>query len=329
LKIGNIELKVPIFQSAISGYSDRAMREMARRFGTELTFSGLMLDKSVTHRRMWLQPHYAIKDHEHPIGGQLLGGDPQKMVRAALTLQEKGYDLIDLNFACPAPKVIARERGGFLLNHPERVIEIFQRVRQAVKLPLMLKLRSSFFEGDQEKEHLWRICQAAAEGIDAVTLHGRSVKQRYRGTADWDIITAVKRQFSQLTIIGSGDLFTAETIIERLKNSGVDGAVIARGAIGNPWIFKQTRCLWEGDGAWLEPDIDEQKDILLQHFELVRELYPPKKAIPFFRKFLTGYCRRHPRRKTIQRLMLAAKTVEQLQQVIDKNWYNNSSSNET
>jgi len=323
LKIGNIELKMPIFQSAISGYTDRAMREMARRFGAELTFSGLMLDKSVTHRRMWLQPHYAIKDHEHPIGGQLLGGDPQKMVQAALTLQEKGYDLIDLNFACPAPKVIARKRGGYMLNQPERVIEIFQRVRQAIILPLMLKLRSSFFEGDQENEHLWRICEAAAvEGIDAVTIHGRSVKQRYRGTADWDIVTAVKQRLGQITLIGSGDLFTAQTVIDRLKNSGIDGAVIARGAIGNPWIFKQTRCLWEGNTAWREPDIDEQKDVLLQHFELVLELYPPKKAIPYFRKFLTGYCRRHPRRKTIQRLMLAAQTVEQLRQVIDENWDN-------
>ncbi|MCP4707881.1 MAG: tRNA-dihydrouridine synthase family protein, partial [Planctomycetes bacterium] len=285
LKIGNIEFKLPIFQSAISGYSDRAMREMARRFGAELTFSGLMLDKSVAHWRMWRQSHYVIKDNEHPIGGQLLGSEPRKMVQAALILQEKGYDLIDLNFACPAPKVVARERGGYLLNQPDRVIEIFQRVRQAINLPLTLKLRSSFFQGDQDKESLWQICEAAdAEGIDGVTIHGRSVKQRYRGTGDWDIIAAVKQRLKNMTVIGSGDLYTAETIIERLNHSGVNGAVIARGAIGNPWIFKHVRCLWEGNGAWQEPDIDEQKDVLLQHFEMILELYPPKKAIPFFRK---------------------------------------------
>ena len=124
LKLGNIILDKPFFQAALSGYSDRAMRTLARQFGCPLTFSGVMLDKSACHKPLFKKPNYIIKDFEHPIGGQILGTDPQMMAKAAKTLCDVGYDLIDLNFACPAPKVLRRGRGGALMDDPQKIIEI-------------------------------------------------------------------------------------------------------------------------------------------------------------------------------------------------------------
>jgi tRNA-dihydrouridine synthase B len=321
LEIGNIKLGAPVFQAAISGYSDRAMRELARRYGAELTFSGLMLDKSVSHRKMWRRGEFVMNEDEHPIGGQLLGSDPGQMSQAAAILQDKGYDLIDLNFACPAPKVLARGRGGYLLNHPERAIEIFRRVREAIRLPLMLKLRSGYVQEDTEREHFWRICEAAAgEGIDAVIVHGRSVEQRYRGEANWQVVSEVKQRYPEMTVIGSGDLFTGQDVMHRLGSSGLDGVVIARGAIGNPWIFEEVGYLWRGEGQWQEPSLAEQGKVILGHLEKVLELYPARKAIPYFRKFCVRYCRRHPQRKATVIKLMAAKTVEELRSAIGESW---------
>jgi tRNA-dihydrouridine synthase B len=159
MKLGTITLDVPFFQAALSGYSDQAMRLLAMEHGAPLVFSGLMLDKSVLYPGVLREPLYAVSDREHPIGGQLLGNDPDTMAKAAGKLSEFGYDLIDLNFACPAPKVTQKLRGGFLLTDPKRAIEIIRRVRPAVKCPVLVKLRIGYDQSEESLENFWRICE--------------------------------------------------------------------------------------------------------------------------------------------------------------------------
>ena len=317
LKIGNITLEVPFFQAPLSGYSDYAMRTIAREFGAPLVFAGVMLAKSVVHPKVFNKPAFQPGDDEHPIGAQLLGENAEIMAKAAKVVQKAGFDLIDLNFACPAPKVVRRKRGGFLLNQPDKAIEIYKAVKESVDCPVTIKLRTSF--DSKSYDNFWKLCSGVvAEKVDALTVHPRSVCQRFAGLANWQFLSEVKKQFPSTIIFGSGDLFSADTINNNIKNTGVDGALIARGAIGNPWIFSQLR---KGD-VFLPPTLEQQGRVILKHFSLVCKLYEHEKAVRYFRKFASAYCKLHPMRKNAQKATLAAKTVEEFQAAIQQ-WYGN------
>jgi tRNA-dihydrouridine synthase B len=324
LKIGNVKLDTPVLQASLSGYSDRAMRTMARRFGCQLTFSGVMLDKSVCYKPFLEKVCNKIRDEEHPIGGQLLGTEAKTMAQAAGNLYDAGYDIVDLNFACPAPKVLRRGRGGAMLGNPGKIIEIFRAVRNAVKCPVMMKLRIGVDDSEGSREDFLRICSdAAAEGVDALIVHGRTTNQYFRGKADWNIVAELKKQYPQMIILGSGDLFEAENIVSKLKTSGINGAAIARGAIGKPWIFRQIKELLEGRlpaEKIYQPDIKEQGQIILEHFSLLKEIYEAKKNVWYFRKFLSHYGRSHNEPGKVRRELVMAKDEEALLAAIKK-WY--------
>jgi tRNA-dihydrouridine synthase B len=316
-KIGNISLVIPVFQASLSGYTDLGMRVLAREFGAPLTYSGLMLDKSVIHPKVWKQGSFAIREDEKPIGGQLLGNEPELMIRAAQVMVDRGFDLLDLNFACPAPKVLARKRGGYFLKDPRKAVEIISQVRAKVDIPLTIKLRTSYYQDDVEKEAFWAICDGAvAEGIDGLFVHGRAVEQRYRDHADWEVIRQVKQRFPETIVFGSGDLFTVEEVVSRLKESDVDGVIVARGAIGNPWIFREIQEVLQGKSNTKPPGLAEVGAVMERHLEMLLDLYPPNKVIAYFRKFCVGYCRRHPQRKKSLLALMAAKTVEGVKRAI-------------
>ena len=321
LKLGHISLDVPFFQASLSGYSDYAMRRLALDFGAPLTFAGVILAKSAAHPGVVEKPEFKPRDDEHPVGAQILGTEPHIMARAAKELVNVGYDLIDLNFACPAPKILRRGRGGYLLKEPQKVMAIFRCVREAVDCPVLMKLRIGFDKSEQSRENFLEIVsKASAAGVDALIIHGRSVQQRFGCVADWQFLSGLKRQFPKATIIGGGDLFEAEIIAERMNSTGVDGVVIARGAVGNPWIFRHLRAVFDGGGQLEPPGIEEQGRVILRHFELVRGLYKAEKAIKYFRKFIVGYCKIHPERKRAQQGLLTANDRKELLAAVKK-WY--------
>ena len=321
IKFGRISLDAPFFQAALSGYSDRPMRTISRRYGAGLTFCPVMLDKAALHPKARRKANFAFSDDEHPIGAQLLGSDPQTMAQAAQVLEGMGFDLIDLNFACPAPKVLRRGRGGAFLTKPSEAIAVYRSVRDAVTCPVLVKLRISYDDPPRDREAFWHICESVvSDGIDGLIVHGRGVLQRFRGKADWEVLAELKRRFSGTTIIGSGDLFTAANAVDRLRSTGIDGVVIARGAIGNPWIFGEMRSLLDNNFDATPPDLAEQGEVMLDHWRMVLETYTPRKGIPYFRKFAVRYCRRHPRRKWAQAELLAADTADEVAAAI-KHWY--------
>lgn len=320
-KLGNIVLDAPFIQAPLSGYSDRAMRAVSRSCGAGLTFSPVMLDMAALHPKAVRKANFAIGDDEHPIGAQLLGNDPETMARAAMVLVGMGHDLIDINFACPAPKVLRRGRGGEFLTKPSEAVAVYRAVRDAVTCPVTLKLRIGYEDPPRDNEAFWHICEhAVADGINGLVVHGRGVLQRYRGRADWEVVTELKLRFPETMVVGSGDIFTAEIAVERLRTAGVDAVLMARGAIGNPWIFAETRALLAGERPGPGPDLAEQGAVMLDHVRMCLELYERQKVAPYFRKFAVRYCRRHPRRKAAQMALMGVTDAEELIGAI-KHWF--------
>ncbi|TKJ32821.1 MAG: tRNA-dihydrouridine synthase [Planctomycetes bacterium B3_Pla] len=319
LELGNLILNVPFMQAPLSGYSDYAMRRLALDFGAPLTFSGVMLAKSAAHPKVLRNPAFMPHDDEHPVGAQILGADAATMAKAAKALQDAGYDLIDLNFACPVPKVLRRRRGGYLLNEPETLMQIYDRVREAVTCPVTMKLRTGFDHSRRSYDNFCRIVSEASErNVDALTIHGRTVEQKFTGDVDWDLLAKTKNRFGKTTIIGSGDLFDPQTIAMRLKVSKLDGVSIARGAVGNPWIYEGLNAVLKGEPAPARPDLAEQAEVIGRHFEGICRHYEPTAAVRYFRKFLIRYSRLHPTPKKAQKALLAAKSKTQLLAAIEE-----------
>jgi nifR3 family TIM-barrel protein len=324
LKIGGLSLDVPFFQASLSGYSDYAMRTLARRFGCPFTMADMMLAKSAANPRVLRKAIFRPASDEHPIGAQILGRKPSTMAKAARDLVAVGYDVIDMNFACPAPKILRRGLGGALLKEPDTVIDILKAVRDAVTVPVMMKLRIGVDHKPQSLENFWRIVDRSVEhGVDALVIHGRTVSDRYRGKADWELPAAVKNRLPEATIIGSGDIFDPVATIDLMKRTGLDGFIVARGAIGNPWIFRDLRCVWENRPVPAPPDLKEQRCVILDHFERILLDHPEKKAVSIFRKYAVGYICRHPRRKPVLISLMKAKTRADVESAINT-WYTNN-----
>lgn len=309
LKLGSLTLDVPFFQASLSGYSDYTMRHFARRFGCPFALTDVMLAKSMAEPRVLRKACFRPGIDEHPVGAQILGRTPATMAKAARDLVAVGYDVIDLNFACPAPKVLRRGRGGALLSDPDTAIDIVRAVRDMISCPLLVKLRIGTNHQPESLESFWEIVERSIEhGVDALVVHGRTVTERYRGKADWDIVARVKAKFPATTIVGSGDIFDPQATVELMKRTGLDGFIVARGAIGNPWIFRDLRCVWENRPVPPPPDLAEQKAIMLEHFHRVLCGHPEKRAIGYFRKFMIRYARLHPKRKQVVMTLMQAES---------------------
>ncbi|MDR2756637.1 MAG: tRNA-dihydrouridine synthase family protein [Planctomycetaceae bacterium] len=325
LCLGQIEISFPIIQAALSGYSDAPMRHIARHFGAQFTLCEVMLDQfviSVSKRKSRL---YFAEFDEHPVGAQLMGSQPEQFVRAAERLIDEGFDLIDLNFACPVKKVLGRGRGGYLLSNPQAALKIVETVRRNIpnSIPLTIKLRKGFDHSQESQEKFFEILDGSIElGVCGVTIHGRTVCQRYEGTSDWDFIQNVKRRLcehghSKIAVIGSGDLFTSEICLQRLRESGVDGLALARGIIGNPWLFRDLAALLQGFPKPEPPTLHEQYDVLMKHFRLAVELYGEHRAATTMRAFGIKYSLLHPETEKVRQAFVKVKTASDWYRVLE------------
>ncbi len=244
LRLGAVAVGFPIVQAALSGYSDWAMRVIARRLGAPYTLCEVMLDQfllEASHTRK-NQGRLRVSDEEHPVGGQLMGANPDDFGPAAQRLVAAGFDVIDINFGCPVKKVLGRCRGGFHLSQPDIALEIVSRVRDAVPptIPVTVKMRRGLDDTPESRERFFTIFDGAFErGVAAITVHGRTVEQRYIGPSRWEFLREVKQHAGARTVLGSGDLFTPQACLDMIRITGVDGVTVKRrGAIGNPWIFQ-------------------------------------------------------------------------------------------
>lgn len=242
--IGPIQLSAPFCQAGLAGYSDRAMRVVARRRGCSYAVTEALLDVILLNGGQGLRKSIDINDEDHPVAGQIIGSEPEQMAKAATIIAEAGYDVVDLNFACPVKKIKNKSRGGHMLMDVGRGLEILKRARDAVPehVPTTISLRRGFDDSVDSEDRFYQLVDAAWDtGYAAVRVHGRTVGQKYQGRSRWDFLRAVKQRYPDRTILGSGDVFTAEDAVRMLLETGVDIVWIARGAIGNPWIFQHAR----------------------------------------------------------------------------------------
>jgi tRNA-dihydrouridine synthase B len=324
LQIGPLLIDYPIIQAALSGYSDWPMRVIARRLGAPYTICEVMLDQFILNvskgnkARRFLR----VTDEEHPCGVQLMGAVPEQFPPAAVKLIEAGFDALDINFACPVKKVLGRCRGGFLLSRPEIALEIVARVRDVlpVGIPLTVKMRRGMDDSQQSRDNFFAIFEGAYRlGAAAITVHGRTVRQRYEGRSSWQFLREVKQLAGTRVVIGSGDLFTAQDCLDMFAQTGVDGISVARGAIGNPWIFPQIRSLAEGR-EMPPPSLYQQREVIAEHYRLAGEIYGEKRCCALMRKFGIKYSRLHPQAEKVRQEFIAVMEPQDWQGVLLK-WY--------
>ena len=325
LRIGDITIDFPVVQAALSGYSDWPMRVIAKRHGAPYTLCEVMLDKFLVElkERKRTSHFLHISPEEHPVAGQLMGAEPEQFAAGAVKLVEAGFDVIDINFGCPVKKVLGRCRGGFHLGQPEVALEIVRRTRDVVPehIPVTVKMRRGIDDTQESRDHFYQILDGAfAIGVAAITVHGRTVQQRYIGPSRWEFLKELKAHAGERVILGSGDLFTPFDCLRMISETGVDGVTVARGAIGNPWIFSQVRGLARGESLPDPPTLHEQRDTILEHFGLAEQLYGASRVGPIMRKFGIKYSILHTDYEHVRKDFAKAKSREDWQAVLDR-WY--------
>jgi nifR3 family TIM-barrel protein len=324
MRIGPLEISAPFCQAGLAGYSDRAMRAVARGRGCPYAVTEAMLDVIMLSGGQGLKKSIDIDGGDHPVAGQIIGSEPEQMAKAASIMASFGYDVIDLNFACPVKKIKNKARGGHMLMDVPRAKAILRAARDAVPpgVPTTVSLRRSFDESAESVEQFYEVFEACfASGYAAVRVHARTVQQKYLGPSRWPFLTKLKQRYPDRTILGSGDVFTAQDAVRMLNETGVDMVWIARGAIGNPWIFQHARQLLTDPEAVLNPpSIHEQRDALEEHFAIAMQIHGEQLAGRRMRKMGIKYSRFHPEAAVVKRGFIDVHSLRDWTNVLDQ-WY--------
>ena len=285
LKIGDLELGQGLILAPMAGITDLSFRRIAKSFDVDLVTSemvsseGLVRNKART--KMLLQSHA----EEKPLAIQLFGSDPKVVAEAARIVADAGAAIIDLNMGCPVPKVVRQGAGAALLRDVEAVASLVDAVRQAVSIPLTVKTRSGW---SQSKINVLEVARVAEDaGADGITIHPRTARQGFSGRADWPLIGKVK-QAVNIPVIGNGDVTRPEDVGKMRELTQCDGVMIGRGAMGNPWIFKQARQLIKGEPL-SSPTPQERLDVVRRHLELYAESLHGRQSLSGVRSRLMWY----------------------------------------
>lgn len=289
IKIGSLILPNRVFFAPLAGCSDLPYRQVAREWGPGLTFCEMVkMDALVRH-----DPNtYRLLDYTpqmHPIGAQLCGSKPSLAKQCARVIEDLGFDLLDLNCGCPVDKVTKDGSGSGLLKTPEKIGEIVSEMIAGVKIPVTIKIRIGWDEENINAVEIAKIAEQA--GAKAITIHGRTRSQGYKGPARWDPIRECREAVSQIHVIGNGDAFDAESALRLYETTGCDGILIARGAMGQPWIVEDILRKVKG----LEPierGIKMIKESLLNHFQKIVAHQPERQALLDMRRVGCWYLRR-------------------------------------
>lgn len=265
LQIGNVTLENNLILAPMAGVSDLPFRLLCREQGAGLVCMEMVSAKAILYKNRNTEELLAIDPGEHPVSLQLFGSDPDIISEIAKRIEERPFDVLDLNMGCPVPKVVNNGDGSALMKNPRLAGEIIEKTARAIKKPLTVKIRKGFDDAHVNAVELAHIAQES--GAAAVAVHGRTREQYYAGHADWDIIRQVKEAVS-IPVIGNGDIRTPEDVAAMAEQTGCDGYMIARGAEGNPWIFRQILHYFETGEHLARPDFSEVTEMLLRHAKM-------------------------------------------------------------
>ncbi|MFI4916255.1 MAG: tRNA dihydrouridine synthase [Phycisphaerales bacterium JB060] len=353
-------MDAPFYQAGLAGYSDAAMRIIARRHGCPLCVTEALLDRTLLAGGRGfakadlgeLHDNVPGGEDDHPLVGQIMGTDPGEMAAAAIKMVEQGarrakeyrklaeggelaiehvsessFQAIDINLACPAKKIAKKARGGHWLAEPDGAIAILKAVRDALpeSIPVTLKIRRSFDDTPEMARNFMRIFDAAYDlGYAWATVHARTVQQKYVGPSRWDLLRDILQQRPGRVVFGSGDIWKVEDIFRMIGYTGVSGVSVARGCIGNPWIFRQARSMMAGEDP-RPPTIAEQRQVLEDHFELALRVNsgmrdPEYHTGKTMRKFAIRFAQHHPAGDEVRKRFIGVKGLEDWRGVLGE-WY--------
>jgi nifR3 family TIM-barrel protein len=289
LAIGALTLKNNLILAPMAGITDLPLRLIAREYGASLCLTEMISAHGLARNGRKTFELLRSAPEDRPLGIQLFGDDPALLAEGARAVEEYG-DLIDINMGCPVKKVVNSGAGSALLREPEKVKSVIRAVRKATRLPLTVKIRTGWSSREHTFLEIARI--AEEEGCDAITLHPRNRAEMFGNKADWSRITELKKSVG-IPVIGSGDLFSARDIMDMLDQTGCDGVMVARGVLGNPWIFSEALMLLNGKEP-RAPSQAERLDTALRHMEMLVGLVGEEPALRELRKHLAWYTRGLP-----------------------------------
>lgn len=286
LKIGTIQLDNPFVLAPLAGVTDLPMRRLCKEQGASMVFSEMISAKGLWYKDKNTERLLATEPDEAPLMYQLFGSEPEIMAYAARELKNRANAGIDINMGCPVPKVVKNGEGSALLKTPDLLYDIVKAVVDNAGKPVTGKIRIGWDDDSINAVEIAKAIEAA--GAAAVSVHGRTRMQYYSGNADWDMIRQVKEAVN-IPVFGNGDVFTGEDGIRMMDETGCDGVMIARGAQGNPWIFRDAIALWKGEEKPPAPTIEEKITMMIRHLEDVAVHKSEYAAVREMRKHVGWY----------------------------------------